>query len=131
MDKTSDQRVLFQHLIIGVQENHQQEMLLETRAFHLWSTTSKRYKNKPCAVNRNVCGSQSISSAKERVSFREHRCQKPVTSFCYHYWARVFFSFDVMGDSDEPGSTRVKSSLAIEGHQYFSICSTTSSVPRV
>src|SRR5262249_27077592 len=30
----------------------------------------------------------------------------------------------------EPGMTRVRSSPRIEGHQYFSICSTTSSVPR-
>ena len=39
--------------IIGVQENHRQEMLLETRAFPLWFMGSKWYENTQCAVNRN------------------------------------------------------------------------------
>jgi hypothetical protein len=56
--------------------------------------------------------------------------QRAKRSRCQKSDRAVLFTLRPRSESAEPGSTRIKSSLRIEGHHIVSMCSITNSVPR-
>ena len=75
-----------------------------------------------------VDGNRSCRDVDRSAALREVRAG--LNNAIGDTYPAVLFTVTPRGGSAEPGTTRVKSSLRMEGHHIVSMCSMTSSVPR-